>query len=69
MPRATTDRFTRAHQPSASKTKSDNAESSTAARNPIFNTERFGQHILKNPQVAQTYVKHTQYMTSNSLMN
>ncbi|KAK7676935.1 Dimethyladenosine transferase, partial [Cerrena zonata] len=55
MPRATTDRFTRAHQPSIKAKSNDNAESSSsAARNPIFNTERFGQHILKNPQVAQT---------------
>ncbi|KAI0072170.1 rRNA adenine dimethylase [Panus rudis PR-1116 ss-1] len=58
MPRATTDRFSRAHQPSAKKASSnDQGEgSSSAARNPIFNTERFGQHILKNPQVAQTIV-------------
>ena len=56
MPRATTDRFSRAHQPSVKqKTSNDNGEgSSSGARNPIFNTERFGQHILKNPQVAQT---------------
>lgn len=26
-------------------------------RNPIFNTERFGQHILKNPQTADTIVE------------
>jgi 18S rRNA (adenine1779-N6/adenine1780-N6)-dimethyltransferase len=24
--------------------------------NPLFNTERFGQHILKNPLVAQAFV-------------
>ena len=28
-------------------------DDSNAVRNPIFNTERFGQHILKNPLVAQ----------------
>ncbi|CDO70436.1 hypothetical protein BN946_scf184999.g77 [Trametes cinnabarina] len=57
MPRATSDRFTRAHQPSAkSKASSDASGSSAAARNPIFNTERFGQHILKNPQTAQSIV-------------
>jgi hypothetical protein len=61
MPRATSDRFIRAHQPSAKKagssSKSSGADtassSSTATHNPIFNTERFGQHILKNPLVAQ----------------
>ena len=26
-------------------------------RNPLFNTERFGQHILKNPQIATTIVE------------
>ncbi|KAL0959093.1 hypothetical protein HGRIS_014391 [Hohenbuehelia grisea] len=62
MPRATTDRFSRAHQPSAKAAKaaaSDNngeSSSSGAGRNPIFNTERFGQHILKNPLVAQSIV-------------
>ncbi|KAH9887066.1 S-adenosyl-L-methionine-dependent methyltransferase [Cubamyces lactineus] len=57
MPRATSDRFTRAHQPSAkSKASSEASGSSTGARNPIFNTERFGQHILKNPQTAQSIV-------------
>ncbi|KAJ3879297.1 S-adenosyl-L-methionine-dependent methyltransferase [Lentinula edodes] len=59
MPRATSDRFSRAHQSSAkaSSSKSKDASSSSSARNPIFNTERFGQHILKNPQVAQTIVE------------
>ncbi|KAK0195169.1 S-adenosyl-L-methionine-dependent methyltransferase [Armillaria mellea] len=58
MPRATTDRFSRAHQPSskASKDKSHAESSSSAVRNPIFNTERFGQHILKNPAIAQKIV-------------
>ncbi|PIL26082.1 hypothetical protein GSI_11836 [Ganoderma sinense ZZ0214-1] len=57
MPRATSDRFTRAHQPSAkSKASSSSDPSSSATRNPIFNTERFGQHILKNPQTAQSIV-------------
>ena len=28
-------------------------DDSGGVRNPIFNTERFGQHILKNPLVAQ----------------
>ncbi|KAJ4001160.1 S-adenosyl-L-methionine-dependent methyltransferase [Lentinula boryana] len=59
MPRATSDRFSRAHLPSAKATssKSQDGASSSAARNPIFNTEQFGQHILKNPQVAQSIVE------------
>ncbi|KAI0311466.1 S-adenosyl-L-methionine-dependent methyltransferase [Amylostereum chailletii] len=58
MPRATSDRFSRAHQPSAkaNAAKSQGESSSNAARNPIFNTERFGQHILKNPSIAQDIV-------------
>ncbi|KAF4568395.1 Dimethyladenosine transferase [Pleurotus pulmonarius] len=57
MPRATTERFSRAHQPSA-KAQDKNAEAgpSSSGRNPLFNTERFGQHILKNPLVAQAIV-------------
>jgi 18S rRNA (adenine1779-N6/adenine1780-N6)-dimethyltransferase len=58
MPRATSERFSRAHQPSA-KSKASNSHgqpSSSSVRNPIFNTERFGQHILKNPSIAQEYV-------------
>ncbi|KAK1216737.1 Dimethyladenosine transferase [Marasmius sp. AFHP31] len=60
MPKATTDRFSRAHQPSAKAQKNKDestASSSSTARNPIFNTEQFGQHILKNPSVAQTIVE------------
>ncbi|KDQ54589.1 hypothetical protein JAAARDRAFT_135408 [Jaapia argillacea MUCL 33604] len=56
MPRATTEQFSRAHQRPIKSKPSKDAESSEAVRNPIFNTERFGQHILKNPQVAQTIV-------------
>ncbi|KAG6374044.1 S-adenosyl-L-methionine-dependent methyltransferase [Boletus reticuloceps] len=63
MPRATSNRFSRTH-PSSVKSAAaghskhnDNGEgSSSGVRNPIFNTERFGQHILKNPQIAQTIV-------------
>ncbi|KAJ8075179.1 Dimethyladenosine transferase [Marasmius tenuissimus] len=60
MPKATTDRFSRAHQPSAKAQKNkdeSSSSSSSTARNPIFNTEQFGQHILKNPSVAQTIVE------------
>ena len=56
MPRATTDRFSRAHRPSAKSGSSNGSEGSSAVRNPIFNTERYGQHILKNPLVAQRCV-------------
>ncbi|KAG1789500.1 S-adenosyl-L-methionine-dependent methyltransferase [Suillus plorans] len=64
MPRATSGRFSRTHQPSiksaaassSSKNHSANEGTSAGVRNPIFNTERFGQHILKNPQIAQTIV-------------
>ncbi|KAI6101055.1 S-adenosyl-L-methionine-dependent methyltransferase [Pisolithus thermaeus] len=64
MPKATSERFSRTHQPSVkpgvtgrSSRSHDNEEgSSSGVRNPIFNTERFGQHILKNPQIAQTIV-------------
>ncbi|KAI6020534.1 S-adenosyl-L-methionine-dependent methyltransferase [Pisolithus marmoratus] len=64
MPRATSERFSRIHKPSIkpgttaqSSRSQDNGESSSSGvRNPVFNTERFGQHILKNPQIAQTIV-------------
>lgn len=64
MPRATSGRFSRTHQSSiksaaaSSSSKNHGASEGTSAgvRNPIFNTERFGQHILKNPQIAQTIV-------------
>ncbi|KAL5525028.1 DIM1 [Sanghuangporus sanghuang] len=59
MPKATSDRFSRAHEPSAKKRESSKGTdgSSGGVRNPIFNTERFGQHILKNPLVAQAIVE------------
>ncbi|KAJ7257864.1 S-adenosyl-L-methionine-dependent methyltransferase [Mycena haematopus] len=58
MPRATSDKFSRAHQPSAkaSSSKDPKSSASSAGRNPIFKTEQFGQHILKNPLVAQGIV-------------
>lgn len=59
MPRATSERFSKAHQPSAKKSgasRNHGDSSSSSVRNPIFNTERFGQHILKNPSIAQEYV-------------
>ncbi|KAI6102855.1 S-adenosyl-L-methionine-dependent methyltransferase [Pisolithus sp. B1] len=65
MPRATSERFSRTRHPSiklgsatgrSSKDRDNGESSSSGVRNPIFNTERFGQHILKNPQIAQTIV-------------
>ena len=53
MPRATSERFSRAHEPSAKSKQAKSGDESSAVRNPIFNTEKFGQHILKNPLVAQ----------------
>ena len=59
MPRATSERFTRAHQSSAKAGKPEKQAASGAgsSSNPIFNTDRFGQHILKNPQIAQECVR------------
>ncbi|KAJ7657882.1 S-adenosyl-L-methionine-dependent methyltransferase [Mycena polygramma] len=56
MPRATSDKFSRAHQPSAKASSSKDAKSTAGGHNPIFKTEQFGQHILKNPGVAQGIV-------------
>nr|GAT59659.1 predicted protein [Mycena chlorophos] len=58
MPRATSDKFTRAPQASAKasfpETSSSSKDVSTAgARHPIFKTEQSGQPILKDPLVAQ----------------
>lgn len=62
MPKATSGRFSRGHDPSVrsaakksgrKQSKESSEPSSSGTRNPIFNTERFGQHILKNPLVAQ----------------
>jgi len=50
MPKATSEKFSRAHQPAAKKKDTQGSSSMT---NPIFNTARFGQHILKNPATAQ----------------
>jgi len=52
----------RAHQPSAKSSKNassanDAGGGNSGTRNPLFNTERFGQHILKNPQIATTIVE------------
>ena len=70
MPRAVSAKLSRAHEPSGSglrpgsaRTSSNpniahasNQNSSATTKNPIFNTDKFGQHILKNPLVAQGIV-------------
>ncbi|KAF9645179.1 rRNA adenine dimethylase [Thelephora ganbajun] len=65
MPRAISGRFSRGHDPSVksaakksgrNQVNESSEPSSSGTRNPIFNTERFGQHILKNPLVAQGIV-------------
>ncbi|PPR00276.1 hypothetical protein CVT26_009028 [Gymnopilus dilepis] len=53
MPRATTEKFSRAHQPAPKKKES---QASGSITNPIFNTARFGQHILKSTATAQKIV-------------
>lgn len=52
MPRATSEKFTRVHK---SAPRQKEASTSGSVTNPIFNTTRFGQHILKNPQTCQRY--------------
>ncbi|KAF8331866.1 rRNA adenine dimethylase [Cantharellus anzutake] len=54
MPRATSEKFSRFHAPSAKPKSSGSGNVGTA--NPLFNVEKFGQHILKNPRVAQGIV-------------
>lgn len=59
MPKATSTTFITPHAASAhakaAKGSAKNGESSAAGggKNHLFNTERFGQHILTNPAVAQ----------------
>lgn len=62
MPKATSAAFSRPHaasaRPSANQGKNGESSASGAAgaRNHLFNTDRFGQHILTNPLVAQGIV-------------
>lgn len=61
MPRATSDKFNKLHQASAKVGKQKNEKETSggggsSGGNPIFKTERFGQHILKSGQVAQKLV-------------
>ncbi|KIJ55299.1 hypothetical protein M422DRAFT_774370 [Sphaerobolus stellatus SS14] len=53
MPKATSERFNRANKAAHSKDRDDTKSSGI---NPLFNTARFGQHILKNPSIAQRIV-------------
>ena len=62
MPRATSEKFSRVHQP-APKKKESQASGSNTNTNPLFNTARFGQHILKNPATAQKSVSYYYYYT------
>ncbi|KAF6749552.1 adenine-N6,N6--dimethyltransferase [Ephemerocybe angulata] len=52
MPKATSEKLFRAHKPAAKKQEA----SGPTNTNPLFNTARFGQHILKNAQTAQKIV-------------
>lgn len=55
MPKATSEKLFRAHKPAVKK-QSEASGSGSANTNPLFNTARFGQHILKNAQTAQKIV-------------
>ena len=56
MPRATSEKFSRAHQPAPKKNNAKSSSSGGAhATAPIFNTARFGQHILKNTQTIERF--------------
>ncbi|CAH7673072.1 S-adenosyl-L-methionine-dependent methyltransferase [Phakopsora pachyrhizi] len=74
MPRATTAKFTRTHEPAPGSSRANaavqKADSSSRANahNPIFNTEKFGQHILKNPLVAQAIVDKANLKTTDQVL-
>ncbi|KAG8846059.1 Dimethyladenosine transferase [Serendipita sp. 411] len=89
MPRATSERFSRAHQPAAKSSKTPATVQLTGANrakhsssrgeensdtkgignvNPLFNTERFGQHILKNPLLAQAIVDKANLKPTDSVL-
>ena len=58
MPRATSQKFSQAtaHKPAPKKAATGSNAESGSTKNAIFNTAQFGQHILKNPLVAQSIV-------------
>ncbi|KAA1069301.1 Dimethyladenosine transferase [Puccinia graminis f. sp. tritici] len=78
MPRVTSQKFTRLHQESNTTShlkKKPNAENNQqssggggGASNPIFNTDKLGQHILKNPLVAQTIVDKANLKTTDKVL-
>ncbi|KAG8828435.1 Dimethyladenosine transferase [Serendipita sp. 401] len=89
MPRATSERFSRVHQPAAKSSKTPATVQLTGANrakhsssrgeensdtkgignvNPLFNTERFGQHILKNPLLAQAIVDKANLKPTDSVL-
>lgn len=59
MPRAVSGKIASAHTQAVSaspRAAASQHNNGSTTKNPIFNTERFGQHILKNPLVAQGIV-------------
>ncbi|EGG04838.1 uncharacterized protein MELLADRAFT_49047 [Melampsora larici-populina 98AG31] len=78
MPRATTTRFTKTHTPAAPysstsrpkthSTANTSTKTSAGASNPIFDTEKLGQHILKNPLVAQSIVDKANLKTTDQVL-
>ncbi|KAF8346587.1 adenine-N6,N6--dimethyltransferase [Amanita rubescens] len=56
MPRATSEKFSRAHQSAPKKNSAKTTSGDAHVTAPIFNTARFGQHILKNTQTIQRIV-------------
>ncbi|KAJ7496921.1 S-adenosyl-L-methionine-dependent methyltransferase [Mycena latifolia] len=43
-------------------------KSASAVNNPLFNTERFGQHILKNPAISQEIVDAAQLKATDQVL-
>ncbi|TXT08653.1 hypothetical protein VHUM_02781 [Vanrija humicola] len=79
MPKATSQTFTRNHglaaasqRPAkgalASASTSSAGDAASGARNHLFNTERFGQHILTNPLVAQGIVDKAELKPSDVVL-
>jgi 18S rRNA (adenine1779-N6/adenine1780-N6)-dimethyltransferase len=57
MPRATTQRFGNAQSAAAGPSKpAASKEAGQGGNNPLFNTEKFGQHILKVSRVFKRLV-------------
>jgi 18S rRNA (adenine1779-N6/adenine1780-N6)-dimethyltransferase len=61
MPRAVKTHFSRVHdQP----LKVQKPQPGSVVNNPLFDTARFGQHILKNPAISQEIVDAVQSQAS-----